>query len=572
MRLSRYPYKTIKETPSDAELRSHRLLIRGGYIKQVSSGIFSYMPLAHRVLTKIEGIIREEMNRIEGNEVSLPVVMPASLWQETGRYEDVGSEMLRFEDRVGRKMLLGMTHEEAATDLIRGVVSSYKQLPMMVYQFQTKFRDEARARGGLIRVREFVMKDAYSFHSSESDLDSYYQECYKAYERIFARCGLPVISVSSDTGMMGGAGADEFMALTPSGEDSLVICSSCDYKANREVARAKREGDKSKPQIMGNIPTPGLTSIEEVAKFLGTSPDKTIKSLVYLDEMGEMILCFIRGDLEVNETKLKNHLGAKALSFADEKALADKGLVAGYIGPQGLSGFRIILDESVCESTNLIAGANQEGYHTQNVNYGRDFTSQDVLDISSVKEGEACPVCGSALSLQRGIEVGNIFKLGTKYSSAMNGTFLDENGKSQPMIMGCYGIGVGRLMASVLEVEHEKEEVLWPISIAPFQVQVLALAMEKSPEVKSLAEKLYGTLQDHGVEVLFDDRKLSPGVKFKDSELIGCPIKVVVGDRALAQGGVELSVPPQEKRIVSGEQVVEVILQEIHKLQEKLLP
>jgi prolyl-tRNA synthetase len=570
MRLSHYLYKTIKETPSDAELRSHRLLVRGGYIKQVSSGIFSYMPIAHRVLKKIEGIIREEMDAINGNEVSLPVVMPASLWQETGRYEDIGHEMLRFEDRVGRKMLLGMTHEEAATDLVRGVVSSYKQLPMMIYQFQTKFRDEARARGGLIRVREFVMKDAYSFHADEKDLDRYYEECFKAYEKIFARCGLPVISVSSDTGMMGGAGADEFMAITPSGEDSLLICSQCEYRANREVARARREWNQESALPMEKVSTPNLRSIDEVAAYLGTTAKRTMKSLVYVDDRDEMILCFIRGDLEINETKLKNYLGAKALAFADDLRLKTAGLTAGYIGPQGIKDLRIIVDESIAHSSNLIAGANESGYHTKNVNYERDFTSSEVVDLSNVSEGEACPQCGSPLRLKRGIEVGNIFKLGSKYSNSMNASFLDINGKSKAMIMGCYGIGIGRLMASVLEVQGEKDEVIWPIAIAPFAVQILALAMEKSDEVKDLAEKLYRDLLDAGIEVLLDDRKLSPGVKFKDSELIGCPIKVVIGDKALAKGGLEFSMPGEDKSIVPSADIVPKIINAIAVLEKKL--
>ncbi len=558
MLLSRYFFKTFKEVPGDADLKSHQLLVKGGYIKQVSAGIFSYFPIAYRSLKKIEKIIREEMDGIEGFEVNLPVAMPAALWSETGRYESVGSEMVRFEDRSGRKMVLGMTHEEAVTDLARYVINSYKQLPVMLYQIQTKFRDEPRSRGGLIRVREFVMKDAYSFHGSFEDLDSYYEKVHDAYHRIYKRCGLPVISVASDVGMMGGTGAHEFMAVTESGEDTLIVCDSCSYRANREVARADRKYSKEPMKEMEEVATPGMKTIEDVASFLNTDTGKTLKAVIYKVE-DKIVLCLIRGDLEINEIKLKNYLGVKELVFAEEDEVTEAGLVPGFASPVGIKGIRIIADESAAYSTNLISGANKKDLHVKNVNFGRDYTTEEIVDISSVKEGESCPECGSTLRVTRGIEVGNIFKLGTKYSSAMKAAFLDENGKSTDMIMGCYGIGVGRLLASVVEIQNEDNRIVWPISIAPFEVELIGLALEKNEEVKTAAFKAYEELKEEGLEVIFDDRKFSPGFKFKDADLIGAPIRVTIGDRSLKNGGAEVQVGIDEKRIISLDGLTEEI-------------
>ena len=563
MKLSNYFYKSIKEVPADAELKSHKLLIRGGYIKQVSAGVFSYLPIALRSLKKIEQIIREEMDAIDGYEVNMPVVMPASLWSETGRYEAVGDEMLRFEDRVGRKMLLGMTHEEAVTDLARYVVNSYKQLPFMLYQIQTKFRDEPRVRGGLIRVREFVMKDAYSFHTSLEDLNEYYKKAYNAYHKIYARCGLPVIAVASDVGMMGGSGADEFMALTESGEDTLILCESCDYKANREVAKTKRSYLKEELKSPEEVATPNMQSIEEVAGFLKVKPENTMKAIIYkIDE--KIILCVIRGDLEINEIKLKNYLKVKELFFAEEDDLKKAGIVPGFATPVGLNGVRVIVDESAANSTNLVAGSNKKDVHTKNINFGRDFTSDEVIDIASVREGDACPLCGEKLMVKRGI--GNIFKLGTKYSKAMSATYLDENGKMHDMIMGCYGIGVGRLMASVVEVLSDEKRIVWPVSIAPFEVELIGVAIDKDENVKNITEDIYKKLVENKFEIIYDDRKASPGVKFNDADLIGAPIRVTIGERSLNNGGAEIIVNKEEAKIIPIEKVIEELL----KIKDKL--
>ena len=565
MLLSRYFFKTFKEVPGDAEAKSHQLLVKGGYIKQVSSGIFSYFPIAYRSLKKIEKIIREEMDRINGFEVNLPVAMPAALWSETGRYESVGSEMVRFEDRSGRKMVLGMTHEEAVTDLARYVINSYKQLPVMLYQIQTKFRDEPRSRGGLIRVREFVMKDAYSFHTSQEDLNSYYEKVHEAYHRIYKRCGLPVISVASDVGMMGGTGAHEFMAVTESGEDTLIVCDSCGYQANREVAKAKREYEKRPLKKMEEVATPGKKTIEEVADFLDAKPEDTLKAVIFNVD-GKAVLCLIRGDLEINEIKLKNYLGVKELIFAEDEMIQSSGMVPGFASPVGLEKVRVVVDESAANSTNLISGANKVDFHIKNVNYGRDYTSEEVVDISSVEDGESCPVCGKPLRLTRGIEVGNIFKLGTKYSKAMKASFLDENGKSEDMIMGCYGIGVGRLLASVIEVQEEVNRIIWPISIAPFEVEVIGLALEKNEDVKKTAFDTYEKLKKEGLEVIFDERKFSPGFKFKDADLIGAPIRVTIGDRSLKNGGAEVQVGAAEKSIIP----IDNLVSELMRIRDRL--
>ncbi|MBP7554434.1 MAG: proline--tRNA ligase [Spirochaetes bacterium] len=558
MLLSKYFFKTIKEIPNDAELKSHKLLIRGGYIKQVSAGIFSYMPLAVRVLRKIENIIREEMNAVDGFEVNMPVALPATLWSETGRYEAVGEELLKFEDRTGRKMLLAMTHEEAVTDMARYVVNSYKQLPFMLYQIQTKFRDEPRVRGGLIRVREFVMKDAYSFHTNEESLNGYYDRVHKAYEKIFKRCGLPVVSVASDVGMMGGSGAHEFMAVAESGEDTLILCSKCGYKANKEVAKAKRDYLKEEAQNPEMVATPNKATIEEVSSFLNIAPSQTLKAVVYSVD-NKIVLCAIRGDLEINETKLKNYLKVKNLAFASDEELEKNGIVKGFATPVGLSGVRIIVDESVANSSNLVAGSNKRDYHTRNINFGKDFTSKEVVDISSVKDGEKCPACGEPLSVARGIEVGNIFKLGTKYSKAMKAKYLDEQGKDNDIIMGCYGIGVGRLMASVVEVTAHEKQIIWPVSIAPFSVELVGIYKDTDADIMKLCSDLYKELSGKGIEVLYDDRIASAGIKLNDADLIGAPIRINIGSRSLANGGAEISINGGEPTIVALNKIADVV-------------
>jgi len=562
MLLSKYFFKTIKENPREAELKSHTLLLRGGYIKQISAGIFSYMPIAVRALKKIEAIIREEMDNIGGFEVNLPVVMPASLWSETGRYESIGSELLRFTDRTDRKMVLGMTHEEAVTDLARYVLNSYKQLPVMLYQLQTKFRDEPRVRGGLIRVREFVMKDAYSFHTNNDDLNNYYNIVHEAYQNIFRRCGLSVISVASDVGMMGGSGAHEFMAVVECGEDTLILCNSCGYKANREVAKTRRDYKKEDMKPIEELHTPQKETIGEVASFLNVEGNKMLKTIAFKDENGEIILALIRGDLEINETKLKNYIKKKILNLATDEDLEKNGITKGFIGPIGISGnITIVVDESVANSNNLVAGANKKDYHLNNINYGRDFDSPYITDISAVKEGDRCPLCNEKLSVTRGIEVGNIFKLGTKYSSSMKAKFLDESGKEKDIIMGCYGIGVGRIFASVIEEKATEKNIIFPITIAPFEVELIGLFNDKNSEIENITNSIYKELTEKNISVIYDDRKASPGFKFNDAALIGSPIKIAIGQKSLDNGGAEIFINGSDPVIYPISNITEKIIQ-----------
>ena len=546
MRMSRLVGKRIRETPKDAQTASHVFLIRGGYVRPVSTGIYSLLPLAKRIAQKIEAIIREEMNAIEGQEVLMPVVLPRELWDESGRYEAVGPELLRFKDRNGKDMLLAMTHEEAVCHLVRTEVNSYKQLPVMLYQIQTKYRDEARPRAGLIRVREFTMKDAYSFHSSNEDLKQYYERCHEAYVRIFKRIGMKdVVSIQSDTGMMGGAAAHEFMAIAECGEDTLFLSPGGEYQANKEVARAAWKYEKEEPKALDKVQTPGQKTIEDLASFLGIPTSKTAKAVFYSTSEGKLVFVVIRGDLEVNETKLRNHVKAGELKFATDEEIRAAGSIPGYASPLGIDpkAARIVFDPSAAESSNLVTGANEEDAHFLNFNFERDMAqvraSVEITDVASVRDGDPCPVTGMPLRMARGIEVGNIFQLGTKYSAAMNCTYLDSNGRSQPMVMGCYGIGVGRAIASVIEQSHDDYGPVWPKSIAPFQVQICALNLN-DPQVAEASERLYASLLKQGVEVLLDDRNEKAGSAFSDADLIGAPFRVTVSPKTLARGVVEL--------------------------------
>ncbi len=538
--------RRIKETPKDAQTPSHVYLIRGGYIRPVSTGIYSLLPLGKRIVAKIERIIREEMDRIEGQEVLMPVVLPRELWEESGRYKGVGQELLRFKDRNGKDMLLGMTHEEAVVHLARTEVNSYKQLPFMLYQIQTKYRDEARPRAGLIRVREFTMKDAYSFHSSEECLKKYYARAHEAYERIFKRLGFKdVVSIESDTGMMGGAVSHEFMAVSESGEDTLFLCGGCGYRANKEVARSNLRFQTEAPQPLEKVHTPGHKTIEEVAKFLGVQGSHTGKAVFYTDDDGKLYFVVIRGDLEVNETKLRNHLKLRELKFANDQQIRAVGSEPGYASPLNVdpAKCRILFDRSAVESTNLVVGANEPDYHLKNFCFERDMKAVaakvEILDLAAVRDGDPCPNCNQPLAAKRGIEVGNIFQLGTKYSQSMNCTYLDQNGKARPMIMGCYGIGVGRSMAAVIEQAHDDYGPIWPMSIAPYEVHICALNFDQEP-VKKAAEQLYENLTRRGVEVLLDDRNEKAGSAFNDADLIGVPVRLILSPKNLATGEVEL--------------------------------
>ncbi len=537
MKLSKYFYVTLRETPSDATMPSHIFLMRGGYIKPVSTGIYSMMPIGYRVIQKITNIVREEMNKIGGIEVDLPVVQTADLWSESGRYQAIGEELLRFKDRNNHNMVLAMTHEEAMTDMARYVLNSYKQLPFMLYQFKTKYRDEARARGGLIRVREFLMKDAYSFHSSQEDLDKHYQEEYDAYLRIYRRVGIEPVVVQSDTGIMGGKIAHEFMLDTPNGEDYLILCKKCGYQANREIAKFTRETYKGDANAMPEkVETPHCPSIEELSAFLKIDPKSTAKC-VFFDFEGKLITVMVPGNLDVSEIKLHNLLKAKELYPADDALIRQCGMVPGFASPIGSHDSRIIVDEALADACDLVMGANEENYHLMHCTPKRDFPAFEVADIAEAQGGCKCPCCGEELTETRGIELGNIFKLGTKFSESMGAKFLTAEKTTAPAIMGCYGIGIGRLMASVVENSHDDFGPIWPKSIAPFQVEIVPIG--KEPELVELAEKFEAELEANGIDVLVDDRDERPGVKFKDADLWGSPVRIAIGKKGLANGEVE---------------------------------
>lgn len=540
MKLSKYFYVTLRETPSDATMPSHIFLMRGGYIKPVSTGIYSMMPMGFRVIQKITNIVREEMNKIGGIEVDLPVVQTADLWSESGRYQAIGEELLRFKDRNNHNMVLAMTHEEAMTDMARYVLNSYKQLPFMLYQFKTKYRDEARARGGLIRVREFLMKDAYSFHSSQEDLDKHYQEEYDAYLRIYRRVGIEPVVVQSDTGIMGGKVAHEFMLDTPNGEDYLILCKKCGYQANREIAKFTREtykGDANSASAMPEkVETPHCPSIEELSAFLKIDPKSTAKC-VFFDFEGKLITVMVPGNLDVSEIKLHNLLKAKELYPADDALIKSCGMVPGFASPIGAHDTRIIVDEALADACDLVMGANEENYHLLHCTPKHDFPAFEVADIAEAQGGCKCPSCGEELTETRGIELGNIFKLGTKFSESMGAKYLTAEKTTAPAIMGCYGIGIGRLMASVVENSHDDFGPIWPKSIAPFQVEIVPIG--KEPELVELAEKFEAELEANGIDVLVDDRDERPGVKFKDADLWGSPVRIAIGKKGLANGEVE---------------------------------
>lgn len=541
MRLSKLIGQRLKETPKTAEIPSHIYLIRGGYIRPVAAGSYSLCPLGKRITRKIESIIREEMAEIGAQEALFPVVLPMDLWEESGRAESLGPELLRFENRNGKAMVLGMTHEEAVVHLIRTEVDSYKQLPVTVYQIQTKYRDEARPRGGLIRVREFTMKDAYSFHADQEDLDNYYHQVHSAYERIFQRLGMPeIVSIQSDTGMMGGSMSHEFMALSESGEDTLFMSPGGEYKANRDVATADINFHKEAARGLEKVYTPEQKTIEQVAGYLNADISQTGKAVFYLAGDDTLVYAMIRGDFEVNETKLKNHLQTSSLQLAPDERIRQAGAEPGYAAPMQLdrSQVRLVVDHSVAESSNLIIGANEVDYHFRNFNCDRDLPDADIADIMTVRAGDPCPVTGKPLQLKRGIEVGNIFKLGTKYTETMDCNFLDADGKNRPMIMGCYGIGIERTMAAVIEQSHDDYGPVWPMSIAPFHVHICAINPKKE-EVRETAEKVYQQLVEEGVEVLYDDRGEKAGFMFNDADLIGIPLRLIISPKTVANNQLE---------------------------------
>ncbi|HUG14922.1 MAG TPA: proline--tRNA ligase [Thermomicrobiales bacterium] len=536
MRYSQLFGKTLRDAPAGTETTSAALLARAGFTRQLGAGIHSYLPLAWRSIRKIEQIIREEMEHIGCYELSMPVVQPADLWQESGRLSEIGGELARFKDRSGRDMVLAMTHEEVATDLVRREVRSYRQLPVTFFQIQTKFRDEPRPRAGLIRGREFLMKDAYSFHADEADLDRFYDECNGAYKQAFERCDLPVMVVEAAAGIMGGSGSHEYMLLAAAGEDVLLLCPNADYAANREVATTTLDLAVERPAPIEEVATPESPTIEAVATYLGVGTDRTLKAVFY-DVDGRLVFVAIRGDIKVNEHKLMTLLGAKRLAPADEALIRASGAAPGYASPINVHDALVVADLSA-RAPNLVAGANREGIHLRNVNLGRDFAPDIVADIAMVEAGAPCPLCGLPLEETRGIEVANIFKLGTKYSGPLNARYLDDGGVEHPILMGSYGFGVSRALAAIAEHHHDERGLCWPVTVGPFVVHLVSLG--EADEVREAAKGAYEQWTDAGFEVLYDDRDESAGVKFADADLIGIPIRATISARSLKAGGVEL--------------------------------
>lgn len=546
MKLSKMHIKTLREVPAEAEIPSHILLIRTGMIRKLASGIYGFMPFGWRSVRKIEDIIRSEMDKAGGQEIHMSAIQPAELWQESGRWFAYGPELWRVKDRNGRDFCLGPTHEEIFTDIIRNDVSSYRQLPMNLYQIQTKYRDEARPRFGLMRSREFIMKDAYSFDRDFEGLDKSYDDMYKAYEKIFTRCGLTFRPVEADTGAIGGSNSHEFTALSEVGESEIAYCEKCSMAATTERAECvDAPADTEEMLPMEEVKTPGTKTIEAVADFLGMPQTKTIKALLFVtyDEEGnekEYVAAFVRGDRELNMTKLINALNIPehAIEFADEAKMSQKtGCVGGFTGPVGLHDCKVVVDSELTGLRNLCAGANKENYHVKNVNYGRDYKGDIVTDLKLLKEDDPCPVCGAPVKHARGIEVGQVFKLGTKYSQAMNAVYKDENQQDRLIVMGCYGIGVTRTLSAIVEQHHDENGIIWPMSVAPYHV-IITLVKPGDETQEAVAEEIYNRLSDAGVEVLLDDRDERPGVKFKDADLLGIPVRITVGKRA-PEGVVE---------------------------------
>jgi len=541
MLYSTYFVPTLKEIPSDAEVVSHQLMLRAGMIRKLTSGIYTFLPAGLKAIRKVENIVREEMNRSGAIEVLMPAVQPAEIWQESGRWDFYGKELLRFKDRHNHDCCLGPTHEEVITDVVRKEIRSYRQLPVNFYQIQTKFRDEIRPRFGVMRCKEFIMKDAYSFDVDASGADKSYEIMYDAYTRIFRRCGLKFRAVEADSGSIGGSYSHEFMVLADTGEDEIVNCTACAYAANLEKAEVKGDPprtERPRPESLEEVNTPDVRTIDELTTFLSVQPDRIVKTLIFSAD-GNVVAALIRGDHEVNEVKLKNLLGADKLELADPHLVAEvTGAPMGFAGPVGLKA-RIIADHAVRNLVNFVTGANREDFHFKNVNLERDFSVDQYADLRVVMHGDRCPRCDGELNFGRGIEVGHVFKLGTKYSKAMHAVFLDEQGEEKFFFMGCYGIGIARTVAAAIEQNHDQDGIIFPISIAPFEVALLPLQMHEEKVVEA-ARNIYDACLARGVDVIMDDRDVRPGVKFKDADLLGTPLRVTVGERTLKQGMVEI--------------------------------
>jgi prolyl-tRNA synthetase len=550
MRLSQLFFQTLRETPGEAQSASQQFLLRAGYIRLLATGIYSYLPLAKRSFIKLEKILRQEIEAIGGQEIEMPVVQPAELWMESKRWFLIDEELVKFQDRNQREMVLAMTHEEVAADLVRKLIHSYRQLPALVYQIQTKFRDDARPRGGLVRAREFTMKDSYSLDASWEGLEHQYRAHYQAYFNIFRRCGLDVMAVHSDPGMMGGKTAHEFIVRTPMGEDTILICAQCGYAANRQVATFTKAIPQAEPHLpIAKVATPECKTIEQVAAFLDVPSSKTAKAVFLVASIPsegniveQFIFTVIRGDMEINETKLSNLLGAKQLRPAQEDEIRAVGAVPGYASPVFLDEIFTVVDDLIPNTPNLVAGANHEGFHLRNVNYRRDFTASLVGDIAAARAGDPCPRCQAPLLAERAVEVGHIFQLGTRYSETLGCLFQDENGQEKPVIMGSYGIGLGRLFATTAEIHHDEHGLVWPITLAPFDVHLVYIPQRDNAELQQTAEKVYKKLIKDGIEVLYDDREETAGVKFSDADLIGAPFRLTISTRSLKSGGAELKI------------------------------
>jgi prolyl-tRNA synthetase len=575
MRMSHLFGQTLRETPSDANSPGYQLLLRAGFIRPLAAGIFTELHLARKAIGKIGNIMRDELNAIGGQEIYMPVIHPAEIWQETNRWSQIGEEMGRFRDRSERDMVLAMTHEEVVTALLRSEIHSYRQLPLLVYHIQTKWRDDPRPRAGLIRAREFTMLDSYSLDIDEDGLDQQYRAHYETYFKIFHRCGLPVLAVKSDVGMMGGKMAHEFMYLNPIGEDTILICENCGYRANSQIAKIHKPSPiEEKPLPLDKVATPGAHTIADLADFLKIPESRTAKAVFFMATISEgkkssqhFVFAVLRGDMELNETKLANAIKAQSLRPATDDEILAIGAEPGYASPVGLQDVLVIVDDLIPHSPNLVAGANEEGYHFMNVNYGRDFVSERIEDLVLARSGDPCPECSQPMIAERGVEVGNIFKLGTRYSQAMGATFLDQDGKSKPVVMGSYGIGLGRLLACIAEEHRDEDGLIWPISIAPYNVHLIGLQGDGG-----LAQQLYQSLQTAVIEVLYDDRDERPGVKFKDADLIGLPLRLTVGKRSLERGGVEWKFRHQSERsIVPVSEVIESVNSNLKVLEEDAL-
>ena len=570
MRMSRMLMPTLKEVPSDAEITSHQLMLRAGMIRKMASGIYNQLPMGIRVFRKVEDIIREEMNSKGAQEISCALLVPAELWQESGRWDVMGPEMFRLKDRNGRDYCLGPTHEETFTHIVRNEITSYKQLPLNLYQIETKFRDERRPRFGVMRTRNFTMKDAYSFDADQEGLDKSYDDMFDAYTRIFARCELDNSPVQADSGAMGGSASAEFMVKSEVGEDEIVFCSGCDYAANIEKATSvNHEASTEEMKEMSEIETPNVHTIEELQDFFKMEAGQFAKTLIYYAD-GKTVAVVVRGDRDVNETKVANAIGgAVEFELASEDTIkAVTGAEVGFAGPIGIKTDYLFIDQEVVDQRNVIVGANKTGYHIQNANFGRDFEGQ-IGDFRNVQEGDKCPKCGQPLEIMRGVEVGHIFKLGTKYSESMGATFLDQNGKSQPIIMGCYGIGVERTVAAVIEQHHDENGIIWPLAIAPYHVVVVPVNVKKEEHLEN-AEKIYKELEAAGVEVLLDDRNERAGFKFKDSDLLGIPMRITVG-KDIVDGKVEFKLRKEaDKEIISVDEVLDRVKAEFAKNNVKL--